>query len=132
MLFVDLGLAVRLAGEVLRRDLLLRRRLLVVLAAHLQQIIYQLCYKLAPEKSIHLEPGCWLPLAAEMWASFTQPLREKYAFQGTQWCIILSNDLKFARESGADGEGKLVRRWNKKRAVFTHFLTQKFTTLSIP
>ena len=79
MLFVDLGLAVRLAGEVLRRDLLLRRRLLVVLAAHLQQIIYHLCYKLAPEKSIHLEPGCWLPLAAEMWASFTQPLRENFS-----------------------------------------------------
>ena len=39
MLFVDLGLAVRLAGEVLRRDLLLRRRLLVKLAAHLEQIV---------------------------------------------------------------------------------------------
>lgn len=39
VLFVDLGLAVRLAGEVLRRDLLLRRRLLVKLAAHLEQIV---------------------------------------------------------------------------------------------
>ena len=39
VLFVDLGLAVRLTGEVLGRDLLLRRPLLVILAAHLQQII---------------------------------------------------------------------------------------------
>ena len=45
-------------------------------------------------------------------------------------CIILSNVLKFARESGADGEGKLARRRNKKNGVFTHFLTQKSTHLS--
>ena len=40
MLFVDLGLAFRVAGEVLRRDLLLRRPLLVKLAAHLKHARY--------------------------------------------------------------------------------------------
>ena len=44
--------------------------------------------------------------------------------------IILSNDLKFARESCTDREGKLVRRCNKKSAAFTHFLTKEFTPLS--
>ena len=40
MLFVDLGLALRVAGEVLGRDLLLRRPLLVKLAAHLKHARY--------------------------------------------------------------------------------------------
>ena len=40
MLFVDLGLAFRVAGEVLGRDLLLRRPLLVKLAAHLKHARY--------------------------------------------------------------------------------------------
>ena len=35
-----------------------------------------------------------------------------------QVCIILSIVLKFTRESGADGEGKLARRRNKKKRIF--------------
>ena len=50
----------------------------------------------------------------------------------SQWCIIMSHDLKFARESCPDREGKLARRRIKSAAFFTHFLTQKFTPLSIP
>ena len=35
----------------------------------------------------------------------------------TQSCIILSNDLKFTRESRTDGEGELGRQRNQKSAV---------------
>ena len=42
------------------------------------------------------------------------------------------NDLKFAPESRADGEGETRSATQQKSAVFTHFLTQKFAPLSIP
>ena len=42
----------------------------------------------------------------------------------TRWCIILSNDLKFARESRTDGEEKLVKQCNQKKCGF-HALPDK-------
>ena len=57
--------------------------------------------------------------------------RHATAFDGrTQWCKIMGRNLNVPRERRADGEGKHARRRNQKSAVFTHFLTHKFTLLS--
>ena len=42
----------------------------------------------------------------------------------------MSISLIFPRKSRPDGEGKRARQRNKSAALFTHFLTQKYTPLS--
>ena len=39
-------------------------------------------------------------------------------WNNTQWCKFMGKNLKFALESGADGEGKHARRRNQNRGAF--------------
>ena len=56
--------------------------------------------------------------AAAIEATFFGNRTPKRASENTQWCKFMGKNLKFALESGADGEGKHARRRNQNRGAF--------------
>ena len=63
------------------------------------------------------------------WSDYAAHSHTKYQFlSSSKVCKFLKNDLKFARESGTEGEWKCARRRDITAEIFTHFLTQKLYT----